>query len=100
VTPEGRIKKAVNRLLASYGGEVYRFMPVQSRWGRKTLDYLCCFRGWFLAIETKAPNEELTPLQLDHQEMIEQAGGWVFRVSSDAELAALKEWMDAVPPSV
>ena len=55
-TPEGRIKQAINKVLASYP-ESYWFMPVPYGYGVSTVDYLVCHYGVFIAIEAKAPGE-------------------------------------------
>jgi hypothetical protein len=64
LTPEGKVKAAVKRVLARYP-ESYFFMPVQAGFGKKTLDFLICHYGEFIAIETKAPGKKPTPLQDD-----------------------------------
>jgi hypothetical protein len=84
VTPEGRVKAKVNRVLAPYikAGWAYKFMPVQTGFGKKTLDYLLCVAGSFWSIETKAPGKVPTPLQEVHIREIESAGGKVFVIDS------------------
>ena len=57
LTPEGKVKAAVKRVLARYP-ETYFFMPVQAGYGKKTLDFLICHYGEFIAIETKAPGKK------------------------------------------
>jgi hypothetical protein len=93
LTPEGRVKAAVNRLLKPYidAELVYKFMPVQTGYGRKTLDYLLCVVGHFIAIETKKPGGALTGLQLEHKREIEAAGGKVFKV--DGDLTELRDYL-------
>lgn len=88
MTPEGLIKRQVNTLLAKYSG-VYRFMPVPGGFGISTLDYLVCFRGQFVAIETKAPGKKPTPRQLKVAGDIRAAGGRVFFIDGPAGLAEL-----------
>ena len=78
-TPEGRVKAQINRALKTLP-RCYKFMPVQSGLDAKTLDYLLCINGRFVAIEAKAPGKRYTPLQLVHKMEIEAAGGWVFSV--------------------
>jgi hypothetical protein len=86
MTPEGRVKKKVNTALKVFGADCYRFMPVQSGLGAKTLDYLLAIRGRFVAIETKAPGNKLTPLQEGTKAAIEAAGGLVFVVWDETSL--------------
>ena len=75
MTPEGRVKKIVKKALDLLGDECWRFMPVQSGYGSVALDFLHAVRGRFVAIETKAPGKDLTPLQESTKAAIEAAGG-------------------------
>lgn len=95
-TPEGRVKAQVNRAIAdlcsSHGKNIYRFMPVQNGMGAPGLDYFLCVNGYFVAIETKARGNTLTPRQTLTKEAIEAAGGRVFKVDDAASLTvAVKE---------
>ncbi len=93
-TPEGRIKNKIKDLLDSYSGNVYYFMPVQTGYGKRTVDYLGCIRGLFFAIEAKKPGGKPTALQNGAMEDMRAAGGTTFVVDDDESLAALKRWMD------
>lgn len=86
MTPEGRVKAKVKRALATLPA-CYRFMPVQTGFGSQTLDYLCCIWGRFVAIETKAPGKDLTPMQRSTKADIEAAGGIVLVVWDEDTLA-------------
>jgi hypothetical protein len=56
MTPEGRVKNAVKKELNSRG--IWYFMPMQNGLGVVGIpDFICCWRGKFLAIETKAPGK-------------------------------------------
>ena len=91
MTPEGRVKRMVNKALMQLGEDCWRFMPVQTGMGIPALDYLNCIRGRFVAIETKAPGKKLTPLQEGTKAAIEAAGGIVLVVWDEGSLAiALK----------
>ena len=83
-TPEKKVKERLNKALKPFGEKLYRFMPVQTGYGRKTLDYLLCVNGHFIAIETKAPGKKLTPLQEEIACQIIDAGGTVFKVDGPA----------------
>jgi hypothetical protein len=87
VTPEGRVKKMVNKALSMLGADCWRFMPVQTGYGIPALDYLLSVRGRFVAIETKAPGKKLTPLQESTKAAIEAAGGIVLVVWDEGSLA-------------
>jgi len=49
--PEGEVKQEVLRGLAGIGA--YYFMPVQTGFGKRTVDILACYKGRFIAIECK-----------------------------------------------
>jgi len=100
VTPEGKIKKLVNRLLDNYedcratGQGLYRFWPVPAGFGASSLDCLVCYRGTFIAIETKAPGKKPTPRQELCMAQIHGALGHVFVVDSEASLEKLEKFMN------
>lgn len=98
-TPEGKIKAKVRALLKRYAG-LYVFMPVQTGFGLRTVDYLICFRGLYLAIETKAPGKEPTKLQAVTIGEIAAAGGQVFVVDGDETLAELASWLEQVDRNI
>jgi hypothetical protein len=88
-TPEGRVKaKVKRRLKAEFGTECWPFMPVQMGYGVQALDFLLCIKGYFFAIETKAPGKKPTPLQDTTIATIREAGGLVFVVEGDETLDA------------
>lgn len=97
MTPEGRVKNKVKRLLKQHG--CYFFMPVQMGYGASTLDLLVCHRGKFIGIETKAPGvNKMTKRQEIVAEEIRAAGGEVYLVNDTDSLlhlaAALEEAED------
>lgn len=92
-TPEGRVKGQIDRALKTLP-RCYRFKPVQSGLGTKTLDYLLCVNGRFVAIEAKAPGKNYTPLQWQHKEEIKAAGGTVFLVDGPLSLASAMRMLD------
>lgn len=56
MTPEGKVKKAVKEYLKSIGAWYY--MPVSNGMGRVGCpDILVCYKGLFMAFETKAPGK-------------------------------------------
>lgn len=96
MTPEGKVKAAVSKIIASYGSDIYKYMPVPAGYGPSSLDYILCIRGKFVAIETKAPGKKLTPRQELTVKQIEDAGGTVFVIDSTApeKLHPLMEFLD------
>jgi hypothetical protein len=73
-TPEGKVKKAVRRVLDELGA--YYVMPVTGGFGRQGApDFLICHQGKFFGIETKAGKGKLTTLQEINLKKIVEAGG-------------------------
>ena len=74
MTPEGKVKAKVVKLLKQYG--VYYFFPVTGGYGASGIpDIICCHNGRFIAIECKAGKNKTTPLQDAHIARIRAAGG-------------------------
>lgn len=93
MTPEGKVKEKVKKLLDFYPH--YRFMPVQMGMGSRTLDFLICYNGKFLAIETKKPGAEPTEQQKMIIRKIREAGGETFVIDgSDIGFDALQDWLE------
>lgn len=88
MTPEGRVKRKVRDALISLGA--YFFMPVQSGIGATGLDYYCCYRGVFVAIETKRPGARLTPRQRLIAFDIIAAGGLVFVIRNEEDIGRMR----------
>ena len=73
-TPEGAVKKQVKAILQNV--KAYYTMPVTGGFGNARVpDFVVCYRGRFIGIETKAGENLLTALQMKHLEDIERAGG-------------------------
>ena len=95
MTPEGRVKAAINRTLDAYKSS-YKYMPVPSGYGMSTLDYVLCVNGRFIAIEAKAPGKKLTARQIKIMRQIERAGGTVFVIDNVDGCGPLKEHLEKV----
>lgn len=91
MTPEGRVKKAVKKVLNDLGA--YHFWPVQTGMGKRTVDCLVCYRGRFFGIETKAPGGEPTKLQEVCMREIGAAGGEAIVIDSVEKSLLLKHWL-------
>lgn len=76
MTPEGELKKEVDKFLKSRGA--YVFSPVQMGMGRRTVDRLICYKGHFIAVELKALGKEPTALQYKTIDDVLRAGGIAF----------------------
>lgn len=96
MTPEGKVKARLKKMLDTFNGDAYVFMPVQNGYGASTIDYLMCFRGLFIGIETKRPGGAPTPRQEMVMEDIRKAGGSTFVVSCDEEVQTLEQFLHTV----
>lgn len=87
MTPEGKIKSLINSVLAKH--KCWYFMPVPTGFQAKNIDYIVCCKGRFVAIEAKAPGEKPTMRQDYILDLIREAGGKSFVVSSEAGVKLL-----------
>jgi hypothetical protein len=89
MTPEGKVKEKVKKMLKEFGA--YYHMPVQNGMGKPSLDFVCCHKGRFLAIETKTEKGKLTLRQQATMDEMQKAGAIVIliRGESDGESFAL-----------
>lgn len=101
MTPEGKVKAKVKALLKEFGA--YQHWPVQAGYGKPCLDCHGCYKGWYFAVETKAPGKRPTPRQEITIEEIAETGGAVFVVGSkqnaDGTYSGMKElkaWLASV----
>ena len=90
-TPEGKLKAKVKALLKEHGA--YWHCPVQNGMGSPSLDFVCCHRGLYFAIETKAGNKKPTPRQETTISQIRDAQGLAFVVNEVEGLESLREWL-------
>lgn len=97
-TPEGIVKNKVKKVLKLF--DAYWHCPVQNGMGAPSLDFVCCYRGRYFAIETKAPGKKPTDRQKVTISDIERAGGKVFVISDDAGCRELAYWLDDVKNTV
>jgi hypothetical protein len=93
MTPEGKVKKKVKEYLVSIGAWYY--MPVSNGMGRSGCpDILVCYKGRFMAFETKAPGKlkNTTPNQDREIAGINAAEGLAIVVD---DVEQVKEVIDA-----
>lgn len=96
MTPEGRVKARVKKLLSKYSPNLYQHWPVLNGMGCPTLDVIGCFWGRFFAIEVKAGNKRMTQRQeLTAGDMM-LAHGRVFLVNDESGLDELEDWLERV----
>jgi hypothetical protein len=96
MTPEGKVKAQVKRVLKPYrdSDELYYWMPVPSGYGDAMLDFVGSHLGRFFAIETKAPGKEPTDRQKLTIEFMRRSGAKVFVIDGDTK--ELEAWLGAV----
>lgn len=74
MTPEGKVKARIKKVLAEVGA--YYAMPMGTGFGNSGVpDFLICHKGKFLAVEAKAGGNKPTALQEKHLNDIRNAGG-------------------------
>lgn len=93
-TPEGKVKNKVKDLLKKYNA--YWHCPVQNGMGSPSLDFICCIRGKYFGIETKAGNKQPTPRQESTINAIQLAGGRAFVVNEESGMDLLETWLKEV----
>lgn len=81
-TPEKKVKQCVTKQLKAL--KAYYFYPMSGGWGKSGVpDIICCFRGYFVAIECKAGKNTTTELQERNLKEIREAGGIAVVVNED-----------------
>ena len=90
-TPEAKVKDKIKKILKAHG--VYYVMPIGSGYGNAGVpDFICCYKGFFMAIEAKASGNMTTVLQAKNLEEIIDAGG-VAVVVNENNLHAIEGWL-------
>lgn len=90
-TPEGRVKADITAYLDEIGA--WYCMPVTGGWGRRLVDFLVCYRGRMIVIETKRRGKHARAYQERVLDQVRAAGGYGFSVDS---VDLLRELMDYV----
>lgn len=94
MTPEGRVKEDLKAYLKSLGDSCWYYMPVPMGYGKRGVpDFIICYKGHFLAPETKAGKETSKPWQDEQQQQIRAAGGKSLRVT---DIEVVRKWIEAV----
>ena len=94
-TPEARVKDAVKKELKKRN--IWFFMPMQNGMGVVGIpDFICCDRGQFIGVETKAPGKRgcTTANQERTLEAIFEHGGWSIVVDDVQQLIDFLEVKD------
>lgn len=80
MTPEGKVKAEIKDYLREIGA--YYFMPIQTGYGARTVDFLVCVAGKFVGIEAKRGGGAPSKLQQITIDNIQAAGGLAFVATS------------------
>lgn len=96
---ERAIKDKIKALLKELPADECWFnMPVPFGYGTSTVDFIVCFRGWFLAIEAKRPRGGHTQgKQVQTMLAIDRANGVVVFVKDEEDLMALRRILFQLP---
>ena len=99
MTPEGYVKDDVKRILKKY--HVYYFMTKGSSYGRQGVaDFVCCFHGKYLEVETKADKRcKQTAMQKYDEEMVKGAGG-IYLLIHSGNLPVLIDCLERIKKDV
>jgi hypothetical protein len=93
-TAEVKVKNKIKAILKEHG--VYYAMPIGTGYGNAGVpDFLCCFKGRFLAIEAKANGGTTTALQDKNLRDIEVAGG-ITCVLNEDNISALSGYLKLI----
>jgi len=98
MTPEGKVKKKVKEYLQSIGAWYY--MPVSNGMGRVGCpDILVCYKGMFMAFETKAPGKikNVTANQKREIDGIQRANGLAHVVDDVEQVKSLLDTYERKP---
>ncbi len=94
-TPEGRVKRKLDKMLKQFAPELWYFSPQAGPFGSSGVpDRIVCYKGWFIGIEVKADvKKKMTALQINCKWRIESAGGAFFLVYDDETIAVVRQYL-------
>lgn len=95
MTPEGRIKAQVKRILDRYS-PMDKYWPVPGGLGASHLDFIGCYYGKYIAIETKAPGKKPTPRQVARLDSVHRAGGFAMVIDGVEGLQELEHLLGII----
>lgn len=95
MTPEGRVKERVKKILKGFNA--YVVMPATGGYGNSgTPDFLICHKGRFIGVECKAGKGEATALQLAHLAAIVSNGG-ISVIVNEHNVDSLEQILKDIP---
>ena len=75
MTPEGKVKKFVEKYMDQHFPEAWKYNPPGGAFGRAgTPDKFYLYKGVFIAIEVKADNGSVTKLQMKTLQKLKEQG--------------------------
>tara|TARA_R110002020_G_scaffold15996_2_gene56812 strand:+ start:732 stop:1061 length:330 start_codon:yes stop_codon:yes gene_type:complete len=95
-TPEGKIKVKLDKMLKSYGKQVWYYNPQAGAFGRAGIpDKILCVNGHFIGVECKADRgKKPTALQLQCMKQIELAKGVCFVVYDNETIEHVRLYIE------
>lgn len=93
-TPEGDVKAEIKAVLESKGDSLYYFMPVQTGYGKRGVDFFVCYKGMFVAIEAKRKGGYAKKFQIELVEQIRDAHGHAIVADSVRDVVAVLDYID------
>ncbi len=97
MTPEGKVKHAIKKMLKEEFPQVWTFWPVSNGMGAHGIpDMVMCAGGKFIGVEVKADGKKVTLLQADQLQKIEASGGTVLVVRGVSEVAILRTLLNCM----
>jgi Holliday junction resolvase len=88
---EKSVKEKIKKILKQYGA--WYCMPIGTRFGKSGVpDFICCYKGHFLAVEAKSSAGKPTALQSYEMAKIDQNDGTTM-VINDKNIEGLEEWL-------
>lgn len=103
MTTEKHVKDKLKAALKPYAPYFWHFMPVSLGMGTHGIpDFVCCYHGIFVAIETKRPGRQgeancgLSALQVKVREQIIKAGGKYFVVDDAESIEDVVFWLKTI----
>lgn len=97
MTPEGKVKADLKKYLSSLGEACWYYCPVPMGYGKRGVpDFIICYKGYFIAPETKRPGGKSEPFQNEQHEQIRAAGGFAGRVTDVEQVMVWVRSIDAL----
>lgn len=97
--PEKHVENSIRILVQERGGWVIKIFANEMQ-GVGYPDLLLCYKGYFLAFETKAPNGKTAKIQQSTLQKIRNALGVAISVRSLNRAREVLDYIDSVGPPV